>query len=86
MGGEGLPYRDQVKEKREQRKPHEMVELYGVFRIVLEVMCASFNRDMFVYAGLLKERCIILYLKTLLNMRLTQFQYLGFMYGAKLNA
>jgi hypothetical protein len=60
IGGEGLPFRDQVKEKREHRKPQvgfnranpqERVEPYGVFCTVHEVVYMGFSGYMFVYMG-----------------------------------
>jgi hypothetical protein len=67
IGGEGLPSKDQVKEKREQRKsqvgfhrakPQERVESYGVCHTILEVVYVDFNGYRRVYVGLLKKRHI----------------------------
>jgi hypothetical protein len=37
-------------------KPHERVEPYGIFRIVLDVVYVGISGDKLVYAVLLKER------------------------------
>jgi hypothetical protein len=75
IGGEGLPSRDQVKEKREQRqpqvgfsraKPQERVKSYKFFHTILEVVYTGFNGDRCIYTSLLKERCI--HLKSVLDL------------------
>jgi hypothetical protein len=66
IGGEGLPSRDQVKEKREQRQcrwvsvrgSHKKVCVVQNFSIHIFVHVHGFQwRQSCMYVGLLKERC-----------------------------